>query len=160
RRSGDAHPRALPDSQGAPVSPMKHAYLYATRSLALLACLLLAACASTPPPAPATATADIEEVQETAPAPPVESTREVISAVPGIDPAHELPTLPEGLRRMDGEVMPTQSELERVSGSVLKVTVTSQPWDYRRPWLKKGIGSRIGLGTVIEGGRVLVIAAL
>jgi len=42
--------------------------------------------------------------------------------------------------------------------SVLRVTATIQYPDNRRPWLKKKPFTRIGLGTIIEGGRLLVTA--
>jgi hypothetical protein len=42
--------------------------------------------------------------------------------------------------------------------SVLRVTSTIQYPDNRRPWLKKQPFSRTGLGTIIEGGRLLVTA--
>ena len=42
--------------------------------------------------------------------------------------------------------------------SVLRVTSTIQYPDIRRPWLKKTPFTREGLGTVIEGGRLLVTA--
>lgn len=44
------------------------------------------------------------------------------------------------------------------SSSVLKVTATIQYPDNRRPWLKKQPFNRAGLGTVIEGKRLLVTA--
>ena len=42
--------------------------------------------------------------------------------------------------------------------SVLRVTATIQYPDNRRPWLKKQPFTRAGLGTIIEGGRLLVTA--
>ena len=45
-----------------------------------------------------------------------------------------------------------------LGASVLRVTSTIQYPDYRRPWLKKQPFTRSGLGTIIEGGRLLVTA--
>jgi hypothetical protein len=45
-----------------------------------------------------------------------------------------------------------------LADSVLRVTATIQYPDLHRPWLKKQPFSRSGLGTVIEGGRILVTA--
>jgi len=42
--------------------------------------------------------------------------------------------------------------------SVLRVTATIQYPDNKRPWLKKQPFTRVGLGTIIEGGRLLVTA--
>ena len=50
------------------------------------------------------------------------------------------------------ESLPSQGE------SVLRVTSTIQHPDIRRPWLKKNPFTREGLGTIIEGGRLLVTA--
>ena len=47
-----------------------------------------------------------------------------------------------------------------LAGSVMRVTATIQYPDVHRPWLKKQPFSRAGLGTVIEGGRLLVTADL
>ena len=47
---------------------------------------------------------------------------------------------------------------QRLGESVLRVTSTIQYPDNRRPWLKKKPFTRIGLGTIIEGGRLLVTA--
>jgi len=47
---------------------------------------------------------------------------------------------------------------QALGASVLRVTATIQYPDNRRPWLKKQPFSRIGLGTIIEGGRLLVTA--
>lgn len=44
--------------------------------------------------------------------------------------------------------------------SVVRVAVTSQAYDFFRPWKKKGPGTREGLGTVIAGNRILVTARL
>jgi hypothetical protein len=44
--------------------------------------------------------------------------------------------------------------------SVLRVTSTIQYPDFHRPWLKKQPFSRVGLGTILEGGRILVTADL
>lgn len=45
-----------------------------------------------------------------------------------------------------------------LGNSVLRVTSTIQYPDNKRPWLKKQPFTRIGLGTLIEGGRLLVTA--
>ncbi len=42
--------------------------------------------------------------------------------------------------------------------SVVRVSVTAQSYDFSRPWSKRAPGGRRALGTVIEGGRVLVTA--
>jgi S1-C subfamily serine protease len=44
--------------------------------------------------------------------------------------------------------------------SIIRVNVTNQPWDFGRPWGKRPPYSRRAIGTVIEGGRVLVTAEL
>ncbi|MEI6035898.1 MAG: PDZ domain-containing protein [Verrucomicrobiae bacterium] len=44
--------------------------------------------------------------------------------------------------------------------SVVRVNATSQAYDFVRPWAKKPPGTRRGLGTLIEGGRLLVTAEL
>jgi hypothetical protein len=44
--------------------------------------------------------------------------------------------------------------------SVLRVNSTGQSYDFVRPWTKKPPGTRRGLGTLIEGGRILVTAEL
>ncbi len=44
--------------------------------------------------------------------------------------------------------------------SVLRVNATGQAYDFFRPWMKKPPGTRRGLGTLIEGGRLLVTAEL
>ena len=43
---------------------------------------------------------------------------------------------------------------------VVRVTVTSQPFDYIRPWRKKQPGTRQGIGVVLAGGDILVTARL
>ena len=45
-----------------------------------------------------------------------------------------------------------------VADSILRVTATIQYPDLHKPWLKKQPFARTGLGTVIEGGRLLVTA--
>lgn len=40
--------------------------------------------------------------------------------------------------------------------SLVKVNVTSQPWNDRIPWLKGSPGARLGLGVLLEGNRILV----
>jgi S1-C subfamily serine protease len=44
----------------------------------------------------------------------------------------------------------------RHADSVVRVNITSQAWDFIRPWSKKAPGGRRGLGAVLDGGRVLV----
>lgn len=44
--------------------------------------------------------------------------------------------------------------------SILRVNSTNQAYDFTKPWNKKPSVSRRGLGTVLEGGRVLVTAEL
>ncbi len=44
--------------------------------------------------------------------------------------------------------------------SVLRVNSTNQSYDFLRPWTKKPPAARRGLGTLIEGGRILVTAEL
>lgn len=44
--------------------------------------------------------------------------------------------------------------------SILRVNSTNQAFDFFRPWTKKAPTSRRGLGTLIEGGRILVTAEL
>ena len=46
----------------------------------------------------------------------------------------------------------------QLGASVLRVTSTIQYPDNRRPWIKKQPFTRAGLGTIIEGGRLLVTA--
>jgi S1-C subfamily serine protease len=54
----------------------------------------------------------------------------------------------------------TTDSAQPLGDSVLRVTATIQYPDVQRPWLKKQPFSRAGLGTVIEGGRLLVTADL
>jgi len=44
--------------------------------------------------------------------------------------------------------------------SIIRVNVTNQAWDFARPWGKRPPYSRRAVGTVLEGGRVLVTAEL
>jgi S1-C subfamily serine protease len=44
--------------------------------------------------------------------------------------------------------------------SVVRVNVTSQPWDFLRPWGKKQPQTKRAIGAVIEGGKVLVTGDL
>lgn len=53
--------------------------------------------------------------------------------------------------------LPLQAE-EKLS--VLRVNVTSQPWDFLRPWGKKQPQTKRAIGAVIEGGKVLVTGDL
>jgi hypothetical protein len=46
----------------------------------------------------------------------------------------------------------------RLGDTVLRVTSTIQLPDFHRPWLKKPPFTRVGLGTILEGGRILVTA--
>jgi len=45
-------------------------------------------------------------------------------------------------------------------GSVVRVSVTNQPYDFFQPWMKKQPFSRRALGTVLPGGKVLVTGEL
>jgi len=54
----------------------------------------------------------------------------------------------------------TQADTAPKSLSVLRVNATSQAYDFFHPWAKKPPGTRRGLGTLIEGGRILVTAEL
>ena len=53
---------------------------------------------------------------------------------------------------------PSSPPFLALGNSVLRVTSTLQYPDNKRPWLKKQPFTRIGLGTVINGGRLLVTA--
>ena len=44
--------------------------------------------------------------------------------------------------------------------SVVRVNVTSQPWDFLRPWGKKQPQTKRAIGAVLEGGKVLVTGDL
>src|SRR4051812_29000034 len=44
--------------------------------------------------------------------------------------------------------------------SIVRVNVTSQPYDFRRPWGKRPPYSRKAIGSVLENDRVLVTAEL
>lgn len=46
------------------------------------------------------------------------------------------------------------------NASILRVNSTNQAYDFFRPWTKKAPYSRRGLGTLIDGGRILVSAEL
>ena len=46
------------------------------------------------------------------------------------------------------------------NASILRVNSTDQAYDFFRPWTKKAPFSRRGLGTLVEGGRILVTAEL
>ena len=50
--------------------------------------------------------------------------------------------------------------VETSISSILRVNSTDQAYDFLRPWTKKAPLSRRGLGTLIEGGRILVTAEL
>ena len=50
--------------------------------------------------------------------------------------------------------------VETSNSSILRVNSTDQAYDFLRPWTKKAPLSRRGLGTLIEGGRILVTAEL
>lgn len=54
----------------------------------------------------------------------------------------------------------TEKATEAANHSILRVNSTNQAYDFFRPWTKKAPFSRRGLGTLIEGGRVLVTAEL
>ena len=49
---------------------------------------------------------------------------------------------------------------ESKNSSILRVNSTNQAYDFLRPWTKKAPFSRRGLGTLVEGGRILVTAEL
>ncbi|MFZ4774181.1 MAG: PDZ domain-containing protein [Terrimicrobiaceae bacterium] len=61
-------------------------------------------------------------------------------------------------------VTPQPKSAEKVVGannpSILRVNSTNQAYDFFRPWTKKAPMTRRGLGTLIEGGRILVTAEL
>jgi S1-C subfamily serine protease len=65
----------------------------------------------------------------------------VVEAHPGAAPKEQLAT-------------------ELKGGSVLRVNLTNQSYDFFRPWSKKAPSNRRGLGAVIDGGEVLVTAEL
>lgn len=50
--------------------------------------------------------------------------------------------------------------VETSNSSILRVNSTDQAYDFFRPWTKKAPFSRRGLGTLIDGGRILVTAEL
>ena len=54
----------------------------------------------------------------------------------------------------------TDKTVETSRSSILRVNSTNQAYDFFRPWTKKAPFSRRGLGTLIEGGRILVTAEL
>jgi PDZ domain len=54
----------------------------------------------------------------------------------------------------------TDKAVETRNSSILRVNSTNQAYDFFRPWTKKAPFSRRGLGTLIEGGRILVTAEL
>ncbi|MFQ3671192.1 MAG: PDZ domain-containing protein, partial [Verrucomicrobiia bacterium] len=53
-----------------------------------------------------------------------------------------------------------EAEAEPSNRSVVRVNVTSQVYDFSRPWLKRAPFSRSALGVVLEEGQVLVTAEL
>ncbi len=56
---------------------------------------------------------------------------------------------------------PPESEpITAKTASILRVNSTNQAYDFFRPWTKKSPAARRGLGTLIEGGRILVTAEL
>lgn len=55
---------------------------------------------------------------------------------------------------------PTAKTVAASTSSILRVNSTNQSYDFFRPWTKKAPYSRRGLGTLIEGGRILVTAEL
>ncbi len=59
-------------------------------------------------------------------------------------------------------VLPAPKPKPAIAGSlsILRVNATSQAYDFFRPWTKKPPATRRGLGTLIEGGRILVTAEL
>lgn len=54
----------------------------------------------------------------------------------------------------------TDKGVETSNASILRVNSTNQAYDFFRPWTKKAPFARRGLGTLIEGGRILVTAEL
>ncbi|MFA7233727.1 MAG: PDZ domain-containing protein [Terrimicrobiaceae bacterium] len=56
--------------------------------------------------------------------------------------------------------LPSDKAVETRDSSILRVNSTNQAHDFFRPWTKKAPFSRRGLGTLIEGGRLLVTAEL
>jgi S1-C subfamily serine protease len=55
---------------------------------------------------------------------------------------------------------PSDKPAESNNASILRVNSTNQAHDFFRPWTKKAPFARRGLGTLIEGGRILVTAEL
>lgn len=55
---------------------------------------------------------------------------------------------------------PSKPAIEATNRSVIRVNATSQAFDFFRPWTKKSPGTRRGLGTLIDGDRILVTAEL
>ncbi|MCE9609529.1 MAG: PDZ domain-containing protein [Chthoniobacter sp.] len=56
--------------------------------------------------------------------------------------------------------LPASRAEEARTLSIIRVNVTNQAWDFARPWGKRPPYSRRAVGTVLEGGRVLVTAEL
>lgn len=54
----------------------------------------------------------------------------------------------------------TDKAAEASNSSILRVNSTNQSYDFFRPWTKKAPFSRRGLGTLVDGGRILVTAEL
>lgn len=54
----------------------------------------------------------------------------------------------------------TTGESGAANQSILRVNSTNQAYDFFRPWTKKAPFARRGLGTLIDGGRILVTAEL
>jgi len=54
----------------------------------------------------------------------------------------------------------TNGESGAANQSILRVNSTNQAYDFFRPWTKKAPFARRGLGTLIDGGRILVTAEL
>lgn len=54
----------------------------------------------------------------------------------------------------------TKEAATRENTSILKVNVTSQPWNNRIPWQKASPGARRGLGVLLHGNRILVTGQL
>ncbi len=56
--------------------------------------------------------------------------------------------------------MPSEAVKKADNGSVIRVNVTNQAWDFLRPWGKRAPYSRRAVGAVLPAGRVLVTAEL
>jgi S1-C subfamily serine protease len=57
-------------------------------------------------------------------------------------------------------LVPTASAQPSAATSLVRVNVTSQSYNFLRPWEKKGPSTRRGLGAVLKGGRVITTAEI